>query len=59
MVKLYSMKDVAFVGTNWNPESRPVALKFEHGDANVDWVMVWFLLKLNNGWSISRGFQNN
>ena len=48
MVKLYSMKLVAFVGTNWKPESRPVALKFVQGLANVDCVMVWFLLKLRN-----------
>lgn len=46
MLKLYSMKLVAFAATGWKPESRPVALKFVHGLANVDWVMVWFFVKL-------------
>lgn len=47
MVKLYCWKVVALVGTNWKPESRPVSLKFVQGLANVDCVMVWFLLKLS------------
>jgi len=44
-VKVNCMKDVALAATNWNPESttEPSAfVKFVQGDANVDWVTVWF-----------------
>ena len=30
----------------WKPESRPESLMFVHGEANVDWVTVWFFDKL-------------
>ena len=46
MVKLYCMKDVALAATGWKPESIPLSLKFAHGLANVDCVMVWFFDKL-------------